>query len=108
MNLSEAAAQSGISIEGLRLAIQRGRLAATLADGHWEISPADLDAYLANRQMAVRGAANGNAVLDEGDIPAIRARLRAGDSLRAIASDYEVTKSTINRIKHGETWKHVP
>lgn len=79
MTLSEAAKHSGISVEGLRYAIKRERLVATLRDGHWDIVPDDLDDYLHNRQRGARGAANANAVLDEGDIPAIRARLKRGD-----------------------------
>lgn len=45
--------------------------------------------------------------LTAADIPAIRARI-PHEKLQSIADDYGVTYSAIYRIKHGQTWKHVP
>lgn len=54
-----------------------------------------------------RGSASGTAKLKESDIPAIRARIAAGERRRDIAADYGVTKNTINRIQRRESWAHV-
>jgi hypothetical protein len=42
------------------------------------------------------------------DIPVIRARLALGDTHRAVAADYGVSKSTIWQVRAGRSWRHVP
>jgi hypothetical protein len=54
-----------------------------------------------------KGSANTQAKLTEEDVPEIRARLRAGESLRSAARDYNVSPSTILDLKKGRTWAHV-
>ena len=48
-----------------------------------------------------------NAVLAPTDIPAIRARLLAGERHGKIAHDYGVVRATISQIARGQNWKEV-
>lgn len=53
------------------------------------------------------GARNGNAVLDEHDVAAIRADLaEKNGSIREIARRYGVGKSTVGNIAYGRTWNN--
>lgn len=45
------------------------------------------------------------AKLREADIPVIRARHKAGETQKAIAASYGVSKNTIQKICAGTTWK---
>ena len=56
---------------------------------------------------AARGSRAGSAVLREADIPAIRRRLARGETCVGIAATYRVHKTTIHRVAHRETWRHV-
>ena len=58
-----------------------------------------------NRQNA--GSEHHLAKLREPDIAIIRERLANRESLSSIASDYNVAKSQISRIKNGLQWKHM-
>lgn len=55
-----------------------------------------------------RGRDNGSAKLYEVDIPQIRKRVANGETLTKVASDYNVTRKTIRRIRDRERWAHVP
>lgn len=68
---------------------------------------ADNSRDMVERNRAARGSRNGAAALTESDIPAIRNRLRLGESVASIANDLAVGTSTISRIKGGKTWTHV-
>jgi hypothetical protein len=59
------------------------------------------------RDMFARGRRPhpGTAKLRAADIPAIRARLAAGDPYRAIAADFGVTEAAIGHIARGTTWR---
>ena len=57
---------------------------------------------------AVRGEQMSKAKLKDTDIPIIRNRLSAGDTLQSIADDYGVHNTVIFHIKHGHAWKHIP
>lgn len=59
------------------------------------------------RASQPRGSRIGVARLHEDDIPIIRQRLAAGESLAAIAGTYGVCKATISNIKTGMAWRHV-
>lgn len=56
----------------------------------------------------LRGSANGNARLNEADVLAIRERVAAGMSQRAVARDFGVSQRTVGLIVHREHWQHVP
>ena len=56
---------------------------------------------------AARGSRAGSAVLREADIVAIRRRLARGETCVGIAAAYRVHKTTIHRVAHRETWRHV-
>lgn len=56
---------------------------------------------------SLKGSAVRGAKLSESDIPVIRARLAAGESSTRIIQEYGVSKSTVNRIRRGESWSHV-
>lgn len=58
-------------------------------------------------ELFARGSSVGSAKLMESDIPAIRRRLKCGESSRSIASSYGVGHVAILRIKSGKTWWHV-
>lgn len=53
------------------------------------------------------GSLNGASKLHESDIPAIRARLAAGEFQRVIARDYGVSQVTISHIANGLVWGRV-
>lgn len=53
------------------------------------------------------GERNAASVLCEADVLCIKIRLKDGDSHRAIAKDYSVSKSTITWISLGKTWRHL-
>ena len=50
------------------------------------------------------GTRNGQAVLTETDVRAIRDRIRLGETSRSIALAYGVGAGTISHIKHRTTW----
>jgi hypothetical protein len=60
-----------------------------------------------NRIDMLKHGTAGSAKLVEADIPAIWARLVAGESVPSIARTYGVGGGTIFSIKHGKTWRHV-
>lgn len=53
------------------------------------------------------GERSGTAKLSTDAVAAIRARLAAGETGRALAREYGVTDATIVAIRHNRTWKHV-
>ena len=63
----------------------------------------------AHTQPAARriGSLNGQSKLTEQDIPAIRARLEAGETPKVIAKAYGVSYGAIWFIRTGRAWKHV-
>jgi hypothetical protein len=57
---------------------------------------------------AARGERNGGGgKLYDDDVRAIRRRIAAGETLAAIAADYEVSRALVGHIKHGRLWRHV-
>ncbi len=56
---------------------------------------------------SVRGARARSAVLTDEDVLTMRARLRAGDTNKAIARDFGVSEPHVSGIKHGKFWKHL-
>lgn len=107
LTTTQAAERLGIGIKGVLMAISRGHLRAERSGRTWRIRENDLTAYQRAYQIRA-GERNGNVRLTAEDIPDIRRRIAAGDSVRVIARDYGVTKSTIHRIGTRETWGHVP
>ena len=62
------------------------------------------DSVAADRHC--RGSRNGMALLTEGCVRVIRARLAAGHRGTAIASDFGVGKHVVSSIARGRTWRH--
>ncbi len=58
------------------------------------------------RRAAPAGTKNPNAKLTESDIPVIRARHAAGESMRALARAYGVNHWAISSIVRRKSWKH--
>ena len=59
---------------------------------------------MVDKSRQARGSGSGMAKLSESDALAIReSREKSG----AIASKYSISPSTVRRIRHKETWKHV-
>jgi hypothetical protein len=86
-----------------------------------EASDNSMDMVLKNRQArgdrhnsvtrpetVPRGSNNGQAKLNESDIPVIRSLVRSGWSIREVASERGISRSQVQRIAAGEHWAHVP
>lgn len=54
-----------------------------------------------------RGERCGSAKLNSNQVRQIKRRLEAGDSFAEIAKDYPVTRSAIEGIAKGRTWRHL-
>ncbi len=54
-----------------------------------------------------RGSRNGGSRLTESVVATIKQRLCAGETLRALAAEYDVAVSTIGMISNGTNWAHV-
>jgi hypothetical protein len=70
-----------------------------------EVHDAKVAAGTANNP---RGDRMGTRKLRARDIPAIRARLEAGERQHAIAAAYGVSDAAISYIKNRTTWAHIP
>lgn len=56
---------------------------------------------------AIRGEANGNARLSARQVRQVRATLARGGTLRGLADSFGVAHTTIARIKHRRSWRHL-
>lgn len=65
------------------------------------------DALRHGVHVAHPGSRNGRSILTEADIPIIRERLK-NEFPASIARDYGVNRSTIQQIKRGQNWSHIP
>ncbi len=63
---------------------------------------------MAKKGRSTQGSRHPAAILCEGDINPIRARLAAGQSAREIAADYGVSGAVIYAINARRRWNHVP
>lgn len=63
--------------------------------------------HAAGRVVFVNGEENGKSKLKTSDIPVIRDRIARGERQADIASDFNVSRGTIQAIRHGRTWSHV-
>jgi hypothetical protein len=54
------------------------------------------------------GESNGRARLNRKQVEEIRRRLAAGETGRAIASDFGITEHAVSHIACGKSWKEVP
>lgn len=54
-----------------------------------------------------RGERHGLAKLSDDSVRVILSRLRRNESTFAIASDFDVSQTTISAIKTGKTWRHI-
>lgn len=61
-------------------------------------------ADMLNKERNARGEKNGNAVLNERQVLAIRVDPRDGET---IARSYGITRTQVARIKHRISWKHI-
>jgi hypothetical protein len=55
----------------------------------------------------VPGERNSHAKLTEADVRAVRARLAAGESRKALCNEYGLSQSAMSSLARGETWTHV-
>lgn len=53
------------------------------------------------------GSQSAQAVLNESEVLAIKHRIVAGETLKAIAADYGVDWTTIGQIRRGRNWSHI-
>jgi hypothetical protein len=65
------------------------------------------DTRSANMLDRLRHGTTKSHLLREADIPAIWARLVAGEKIVAIAKDYHVSSSVISVLKRGDSWGHI-
>lgn len=63
---------------------------------------------MATKGRSARGSRNGQAKLDEKDIPVIFAMRNSGLLLREIAYVFNVSESRISMILNRKVWRHVP
>lgn len=66
------------------------------------------DMRLKGREAKPIGSNNGRAKLKDEDIPLIREKLALGINCSDLATEYSVGWSTINRVKQGTHWRHIP
>lgn len=60
-----------------------------------------------NLYEQARGENGANAKLTNADVLAIRARLRSGETHKAISLDYQVSRTVITRISNGTRWASI-
>jgi hypothetical protein len=60
-----------------------------------------------DRGLSARGSRQWYSRLKEDQVLLIRDRLKAGESLTAIAEGHGVSRSCISAVKHRRTWKHI-
>jgi hypothetical protein len=95
-----------VELTHLRRSTPKELTAAIAATGRLhDLTP---DVVQPTAEQRARGERHGNAKLTEADIPTIRQRRRAGETLTVIAADYGVTHVLISQIARGVAWKHVP
>lgn len=76
------------------------------ANLRWDSRKANhADKWLHGTQQA--GSQHPHAILDEDRVLAIKQRLTLGHTLKAIASDHGVDRTTVSKIRTGEHWPHV-
>jgi hypothetical protein len=59
-----------------------------------------------NPKLQRMGESNGNAKLTARDVARIRKALTAGASTAALGHEFNVSQSTIMKVKLGYTWQH--
>lgn len=70
-------------------------------------SPVENQADVDRHGRRCRGEDVYGAVLTEGDVIAIRARIKSGERNRPISEDFGVSISTVHLIRHNKIWRHV-
>jgi hypothetical protein len=101
----------GTQGENVRDAAAKGRLLTGDANPSrrmpHRLARGDANGARLHPETRLRGSANPIAKLSEADIPTIRERRTAGETLSAIAKDFGVSGQTIWRIAKGERWQHI-
>jgi len=67
-----------------------------------------LDMVAKGRHRAAKGEQHGQAKLKETDVEQIRNCHTAGQSIRSLAKEYQVTNKTIRDIVRRRSWTHIP
>lgn len=62
---------------------------------------------MVEKGRASRGSKNFNAKFTDEEVKQIRIRCQKGETKLKVSEDFNVHRSTIERICNGETWKHV-
>lgn len=65
------------------------------------------DCILRNRHKFPRGSESPNAKLKENEVKEIRKLMSQGATIRYISKKYNIGITTVFRIKHNISWKHV-
>jgi len=75
----------------------------------WDNRPENIELLTATGHTSEHhiGEKNANAKLSETDVGEIKQRLRAGESVGSVASDYPVVHDVIEKIGRGSAWGHV-
>lgn len=60
------------------------------------------------RYGTLKGAENGSAKLTAEGVTSIRRRLSDGAKVSVIAREHSIGRSTVNRIRAGTHWRHIP
>lgn len=65
------------------------------------------DMYEKGRQNKCKGSSHGQAVLTESDVMAARERWQNGETQKALAAEYGVSRQVMGFAVTGRTWKHI-
>jgi len=68
---------------------------------------ADNDADRTTKGRSSRGSRHPDAKLNPETVREIRRRVASGEQQTALAREFGVSKTTLNQMIHGKTWRHV-
>lgn len=112
-NMRRAAA-NGLMASGERAFATRHPERMARGDRHgsktkpWAVARGDRHSSRTHPELVVHGERVNTAKLTAADIPIIRARVAAGETLTSVAKDYPVTFSAIAAVATRRSWAHVP
>jgi hypothetical protein len=102
-----AAAFLGVIPPGWQVNHKTGDKSRNAAEDLEIVTPEENRRHAVRQGLIVRGEDNPKAKLKEEDVREIRRRRAAGERVRDIAWDYDLTDRTVYMICRRQTWKHV-
>ena len=102
-----AAAFLGIIPPGWQVNHKTGDKSRNSAEELEIVTPEQNRLHAVRQGLILRGEANTKAKLKEAEVRDIRRRCAAGDRVRDIAWDHDITERAVYLICRRETWRHV-